>query len=207
MNSVAYGWFESELKQAFHFYDYGFSKGKALSCQWVLDRIADGSTLEVGGTTYIVNELRKKGIPCCYFDAFPPSEELVKFPNAKVLVGDIHSVLDLAGPSSYDNIVCRHTLEHSMNPMFVLWSLQKILKDGGSLYLILPRHVKHWVWWYTHFSCLPLENWRMLFYRTGFEVVEHEVGYWDDEQKSRMEDRFRLRVVSKQLRLTNPEKL
>lgn len=207
MTQASYELFKSELETAFYFYDYGFSKGKEISCSWILDRITSGNAIDIGGTTSLVNNLRKKFIACSYFDAFPSSEELVPLPDTKMIVGDIHSVLDLTGLKSFDNIICRHTLEHAMNPMFVLWSFNKILKDDGSVYIIVPRHAKHWVWFYTHFSCLPLENYLMLFYRAGFKVIEHEVGFWDDEQKNRMEDRFHLKVDSRFLRLNNPEGL
>ena len=87
--------------------------------------------------------------------------------------------------------------------MFQLWQFNRCLKEDGKLIVIVPIHAKNWVWFYTHFSCLPLDNWRMLFHRNGFKVLEAAAGTWRDDDPNFVEYRFVLGIESREIRLLN----
>jgi SAM-dependent methyltransferase len=196
--------FSEELKRSFRDYQYQWSKGKEVSCSWIIERIEQGIVADIGGTQWLLEQLHSKGLECTYFDAFPPKGQLSE--GIAVKTGDLHQVADLMPRASYDYVVLRHTLEHALNPLLVLWQVNLLLKTNGKAFVIVPCHIKYWVWFYTHFSCLPMENWRMIFFRAGFEIIEESIGNWHDDQKnsSFTEHRFMLRVSTRNLRLSNP---
>jgi len=48
---------------------------------------------------------------------------------------------DLAfGDASFDAILCKHVLEHSISPLASLFELRRVLKPEGYLFLVLPPH-------------------------------------------------------------------
>lgn len=192
--------FQAELKRNFRYYGYKWSKGKEKSCEWIMEQIDTGKVLDIGGTSWLLERLSEKSCECTYFDAFPPSS---KNPPYRVVTGDIHHVADLLPQGHFEHISLRHTLEHALNPLFVLWQVNALLSAGGRAYIIVPAHSRFWVWFYTHFNCLPIENWRMLFYRAGFSIEEESTGHWDDDQcdENFKEHRFVLRQDTRSLRL------
>lgn len=196
--------FDRELRQSFRDYGYKWSAGKEASCQWIIDRIEAGRVLDVGGTRWLLERLNEKGCDCTYFDAFPPAEPLSE--NIHAVTGDFHRVADLLPRGQFDFVVMRHTLEHALNPLLVLWQVNLLLREGGQAIIVVPNHRDYWIWFYTHFNCLPIENWRMLFFRSGFELVAEESGFWDDNQSSPwfIEHRFVLRQQTRRVRLDNP---
>ena len=191
--------FTAEYASQLEYHNYGWSDGKEASVRWILSRIGQGRVLDVGGTTRLLDQLHDKGNPCAYFDAFPPTRD-VPYP---VHTGDIHVVADFFPEASFEYVTLRHTLEHCLNPLLVLWQVNTLLVERGRLIVILPHHWSYWVWFYTHFNCLPLENWRMLFYRAGYRIVEETSGFWDAEQQDPhfVEYRFVLEVESRSIRL------
>lgn len=196
--------FQAALAEEFRFHNYGWSVGKERSCQWIMSRIESGRCVDVGGTTWLVRSLRARGIPCTYFDAFPPAstEGL-----GDVVLGDLQEIADRLPRRAFDTVTCRHTLEHARDPLFVLWQINQLLVDDGRAVIVVPRHRDYWVWYYTHFSCLPMENWRMLFYRAGFRIVEESHGHWDDDGTNdwMVEERIVLQVQTRKLRLQQPK--
>lgn len=181
-------------------YTYAWTPGKEASAQWIADRIGRGSVLDIGGTTRLLDILHERGQAVSYFDRYPPPEAR-PYP---VHVGDLHSVADNFLPQSFDWVVMRHTLEHSLNPLLVLWQIAELLTDGGHAVIVVPNYCRDWVRFWTHFSVLPVESWLMLFHRAGFGVVEHTDGYWDDSQSDPhfIEHRFILTLQTRDLRLT-----
>jgi SAM-dependent methyltransferase len=152
----------------------------------------------------LLEQLVDKGLTCTYYDAFPPKWPKIEF---NVITGDMHQIATQLPRKSFDFVSCRHTLEHSLNPLFVLWQINLLLRDGGKALIIVPKYNSYWAWFYTHFNCLPIDNWRMLFYRSGFRIDQEDEGFWDDEQKSTWfeEHRFVLSVESRSIRLDTPE--
>ena len=191
--------FTADLSKAFEFHEYGFSPGKRKSCDWIVPRVPEGRGVDVGGTYYLVEQLRAAGRDTTFYDYFPPTQ-----PGMEPAIADDMANFGLHfAPRSLDFITCRHTLEHSLNPTFQLWQFNRALKDDGRLIVIVPIHNRNWTWFYTHFSCLPLENWQMLFHRTGFGIVESAAGTWKANDPNFVEYRFVLGIESRAIRLRN----
>ncbi|UCV19779.1 glycosyltransferase [Ferribacterium limneticum] len=190
--------FMSELKQNLKEINYGWSKHKDLSCDWILERIHAGVGVDVGGTTYLVKKLQDR--PDCkitYFDYFPARDKSIK----RFIATEMSEFGNRFSMNSLDFIITRHTLEHSLNPLFQLWQFNRALKENGTLIVVVPQHTKTWVWLYTHFNCLPLENWLMLFKRAGFSIEESDAGTWKPDDPEYIEYRFVLKVARRGLDL------
>ena len=194
-----YDEFRRDLSDALVYRNYGFSPGKRRSCDWMIARVPKGRGVDVGGTYYLVQELQARGSEVVFYDLFPPGKDGMR----NVITDDMDRFATHFERESLDYITCRHTLEHSLNPLFQLWQFNRCLKDSGKLIVVVPIHARNWVWFYTHFSCLPLDNWYMLFHRAGFRVVESAAGTWKDDHPSFVEYRFVLEVESRDIRLLN----
>jgi hypothetical protein len=194
--TAAFDRFRKELNETAPFVSYGFSDTKAQSCEWMVERIQPGSTgVDVGGTEYLCKRLADKGVDVTFYDFGAP----VDFP--KSIQDDMFNVLDHFSERSLDFITTRHTLEHSLIPLFQLWSYNQLLKDDGKLFVIVPQYNPKWLWFHTHFSCLPVDTWHMLFYRAGFRVISTESAPWHPTRKAYIENRFELAVETRQMRL------
>jgi len=193
--------FLDELHAAFPQNEYRWTRGKTRSCQWLLDRVPAGTTgVDVGGTEYLCKKLTEKGCKVTYFDIGTPVD------YGDHVRDDMFNILRHFPERSLDFITTRHTLEHSLIPLYQLWAYNRLLKDDGRLFVIVPIHNERWVWFATHFNCLPYENWLMLFYRAGFKVEEHDAGTWSVRRPDFVEYRFSLSVESRQLRLTRTKR-
>ena len=196
--------FNLEFNKHLKFFNYKWTSGKDISIEWVADQISFGNVLDIGGTVQLLKLLsNKKQILASIFDAFPVSDlEPNEYKHS--YVGEFSDLLDIISPNEkFDTIVCRHSLEHCLNPLFVLWQINQLLVDNGKLIVLLPPYNKKWLWFYTHFNCLPEENWEMLFYRTGFKIEKKEYGQWDKKQRDPhfKETRYVLISETKELRL------
>lgn len=204
--SAGFDAFLKDLNDSYPEVEYASSKHRERSSEWFVKRIEKGKKgIDVGGTEPLCEKLRAKGVDVTYVDLFPPKS----FP--KYVKTDMFNILDHYQPKSLDFITTRHTLEHSFAPLFQLWAYNRILKDDGELFVIVPQHNRDWVWFPTHHNCLPPDNWLMLFYRTGFKVIEADAGTWKPEKSNFIEYRYRLGVEARGLRLgwekmTNVEK-
>ncbi|MDQ2645673.1 MAG: class I SAM-dependent methyltransferase [Myxococcota bacterium] len=187
--------FLAELSQHTPEREYNWSAQKEEACQWIIDRVVPGRGVDVGGTEYMCRKLAAAGRDITYYDLNVPRE------HPTFVQDDMANVLDHFEPGSLDFVTTRHTLEHSIAPLFQLWSFNRILKEGGQLLVVVPLHCKEWVWFHTHYSCLPQENWLMLFHRAGFKVHEIGAGTWNSKRELFVELRFDLRVESRALRL------
>ena len=158
--------------------------------------------VDVGGTAYLVKKLQESGRhDVTYFDFFPPTDPAVQ----KSITADMAEFGDHFGSGDLDFISTRHTLEHSISPLFQLWQYNRALKIGGVLVVVVPQHSTKWVWFYSHFNCLPQENWLMLFARSGFEVVEVGAGTWKPKRPEFIEYRYVLKVKARGIHLENGE--
>lgn len=185
-----------ELQESLPDKQYRWTKGKERSCKWLLNRVPSGATgVDVGGTEYLCNKLVEKGCSVTYFDLGTPAA------FQKYVQDDMFNILRHFEEKSLDFITSRHTLEHSLVPMYQLWAYNRLLKDNGKLLVIVPVHNKRWSWMETHFSCLPYDNWLMLFHRTGYKVEECDAGTWSPTRPDFVEFRFSLSIESRELRL------
>jgi len=174
---------------------YNWTKDKEIACQWILEHVVSGKGVDVGGTEYLCEKLAAAGRDIIYYDINLPQR------YSPSIQDDMVNILEHFKPKSLDFIISRHTLEHSVAPMFQLWAYNRILKDNGQLIVVVPIHTKEWVWFHTHHNCLPLENWLMLFHRAGFKIQESGSGSWNPRRPLFMEMRFDLRVDSRVMRL------
>jgi len=77
---------------------------------------------------------------------------------------------------SFDLVWCRHTLEHSVMPMIALSEFNRVLRDGGYLYVEVPQDDSGHVDNPNHYSMLSDRAWQSLMRRTGFKLLYR--GQW-----------------------------
>jgi SAM-dependent methyltransferase len=132
------------------------------------------------------------GISICREDIFSANHS----DHYSVKFGDMHSIP--MRNKSADSVICRHCLEHSPSPFFVLLEIHRVLREGGLLAVVLPADTDVWINYPTHFSCMPKANWYKLFKDAGFEIESEEEGFWFAvfTQKEEKEWRFILRRIS-----------
>lgn len=76
---------------------------------------------------------------------------------------------------TFDLVWCRHALEHSFMPFFVLSEIHRVLKPGGVVYVEVPApetasyHERN----PNHYSVLGQRMWLQLIERTGFASLIH----------------------------------
>ena len=75
--------------------------------------------------------------------------------------------------NTIDFIWCRHALEHSPYPLFTLFEFNRLLKNGGQVYIEVPApdcarpHEQN----DNHFSILGNAMWNSLFIKAGFKIT------------------------------------
>lgn len=75
--------------------------------------------------------------------------------------------------ASFDAIWCRHSLEHSIAPLFTLNGFHKVLKPHGAIYIEVPApdtisaHQNN----KNHYSVFTKSCWLQLIMRSGFEIL------------------------------------
>ena len=76
---------------------------------------------------------------------------------------------------TFDLVWCRHAIEHSFMPMFVLSEIHRVLKPGGVVYVEVPspntasNHESN----PNHYSVLGQRMWLQLIQRSGFVSLSH----------------------------------
>lgn len=189
--------FLKEIRDRAPAMEYHWTSQKELSCDWIISKIKPGSKgVDIGGTPYLYHKLREKGCDMTIYDQFLDVDAF-----EQAIQDDMINVLDHFEPGSLDFITTRHALEHAIWPMFQLWCYNRILKMGGKLYVIVPNHSKDWVWFGTHHSCMPYENWLMMFWRMGFNSYTTDAGSWKPNDPKFIEWRFELIKASETVRL------
>lgn len=193
----SFGRFLAAMHGSFPDKGYRWTRAKERSCDWMVARILPGTRgVDVGGTEYLCQRLSDQGCDITYYDFVAPKQ----FAGPAV-TDDMFNVMRYFAPRSLDFITTRHTLEHSVVPLYQLWAYNQLLADGGRLLVIVPAYHDRWVWMTTHFHCVPPDSWHMLFHRAGFALREFEVGIWKRNKPEFVEHRFLLEVESRELRL------
>lgn len=117
-------------------------------------------------------------------------------PVFDVRVGDMHQLP--WDDASFDIVTARHSLEHSISPLIVLFEINRVLKLGGRAYVVVPAPASDWVIkWADHFSVLPRQMWEKLFVDAGFEIESYCEGTWiaSYSMVAEPEYRFSLRKI------------
>ena len=199
---AGFGRFMAELAGTFPDKSYRWTRAKERSCDWMIKRVMPGTRgVDIGGTEYLCQKLADRGCDITYYDFVAPRTF-----TGPAITDDMFNVLRHFEPRSLDFITSRHTLEHSIVPLFQLWAYNQLLVDKGRLLITVPSYHDRWVWMTTHFHAAPPDTWHMLFHRAGFRVVEFEIGRWKKSQPEFVEHRFLLEVESRELRLTGRPK-
>jgi SAM-dependent methyltransferase len=83
------------------------------------------------------------------------------------------NLMDFAA-GSFDGIWCRHALEHSIAPYFVIRRMWEFLRPGGLCYVEVPAPDTpcHHETNQNHYSVLTQSMWQSLFARARFQVLE-----------------------------------
>lgn len=80
---------------------------------------------------------------------------------------------------SFDLIVSRHCLEHSLTLPLDLLEIRRVLVTGGILAVVVPDIYDEIILNHeNHVMILPREAWRKVFGRFGFEILSDTVGTW-----------------------------
>jgi SAM-dependent methyltransferase len=188
------------LQSSFKDYGYNWDTFKEKSCDWIVRHVPEGVGADLGGTAHLVKTINSmKNRKSIFYDFFPPKDESI----VDFVADDMDQFANHFDSGSLDFVTSRHTLEHSLNPLFILWQINRTLRDKGRLIVVVPEHSKGWVWFYSHFSCLPRENWLMLFHRAGFKLVHSDAGTWQPHNPDFIEYRFVLEKETDSLRLQN----
>jgi SAM-dependent methyltransferase len=125
------------------------------------------------GPGVFMDEMRRAGFQSLW--GVTLSEDDVAACRAKkhgVTHGDISDLDDPDG--TVDLVWCRHAIEHSPYPLFTLYEFNRVLKDGGGLYVEVPGPglPRAHEWNPNHYSILGPHMWVALMQRAGFEVFD-----------------------------------
>lgn len=87
------------------------------------------------------------------------------------LVADIGDV-PLSG-GSVGLVWARHAIEHSVSPFLTLLEFNRLLVDGGGVYLEVPAAglTRRHEWNPNHYAVMGIDMWAALLVRAGFEIV------------------------------------
>ena len=108
---------------------------------------------------------------------------------------------------SVDFIFLRHALEHSPYPIFSLMEYNRVLKQGGKIYIEVPApncERKH-EWNLNHYSILGEQQLAALLQRTGFDInvfnnfeFELNTGANEDDALNVVKEKYYCLVATKQ---------
>lgn len=96
---------------------------------------------------------------------------------------EMHSWISKQLSDSYNQIIVRHVLEHSIMPFILLKEFKRVLKRRGELIVIIPEHTKEMINYLNHYSVLTKLGWERLFTKAGFtheylgSAVFNRLGY------------------------------
>jgi len=139
--------------------------------QWDIPK--SESILDIGcGDGYFLSLLKEKGYENIL--GITKSDKDIEECYKKGLTGNIYKTdMTFTGlKRTFDNIWCRHCLEHSPFPLLTLHEFNRLIKMGGHGYIEVPaadcekRHEDN----INHYSLLTQRNWISLILRGGFDV-------------------------------------
>jgi SAM-dependent methyltransferase len=175
--------FYNEWLYTAHIYDEGDSQfHKDLTTQVVqtyidpLNLPKDSKILDLGcGPGYFLDEMKSRGYTDLTGVTLSPGDiELCQSKGHTVKTYDLSFIPQKDGyyDESVDFIFLRHALEHSPYPIFSLMEYNRILKQGGKIYIEVPQpdcDRKH-EFNLNHYSILGSTQLAALLQRTGFDI-------------------------------------
>lgn len=175
--------FYNEWLYTAHIYDEGDSQfHKDLTTQVVqayidpLNLPKDSKILDLGcGPGYFLDEMKSRGYTDLTGVTLSPGDiELCQSKGHTVKTYDLSFIPQKDGyyDESVDFIFLRHALEHSPYPIFSLMEYNRILKQGGKIYIEVPQpdcDRKH-EFNLNHYSILGATQLAALLQRTGFDI-------------------------------------
>lgn len=175
--------FYNEWLYTAHIYDEGDSQfHKDLTTQVVqtyidpLNLPKDSKILDLGcGPGYFLDEMKTRGYTDLTGVTLSPGDiELCQSKGHTVKTYDLSFIPQKDGyyDESVDFIFLRHALEHSPYPIFSLMEYNRILKQGGKIYIEVPQpdcDRKH-EFNLNHYSILGSTQLAALLQRTGFDI-------------------------------------
>jgi SAM-dependent methyltransferase len=78
-----------------------------------------------------------------------------------------------APKKSYDVIIYSHTIEHQFNPLYTLVEIYKLLKDDGTLFIMLPERGKL-LWDKGHYHEIDAYRFKELVERAHFKIIRKD---------------------------------
>ena len=175
--------FYNEWLYTAHIYDEGNSDmHEKLTTQVVekyidpLNIAKDAKILDLGcGPGYFLDEMKKREYTDVTGVTLSPGDiSICKSKGHTVKEYDLSFIPQKDGyhDESVDFIFLRHALEHSPYPIFSLMEYNRILKQGGSIYIEVPApdcDRKH-EWNLNHYSILGEQQLAALLIRCGFDI-------------------------------------
>jgi len=177
--------FYNEWLYTAHIYDEGDSQmHQALTKQAVetyvdpLEIPKDAKILDMGcGPGYFLDEMTERGYTNLEGVTLSPGDvKLCEEKGHTIKKYDITFLPQKDGyyEESVDFIFLRHALEHSPYPIFTLMEYNRVLKQGGKIYIEVPApdcERKH-EYNPNHYSILGANQWAALLIRTGFKIEQ-----------------------------------
>ena len=126
--------------------------------------------LDVGfGTGYSLDKFKELGLKVTGITLDEEERRAAHFLGHEVKLMDM-AFLDFED-KSFDLAWCRHSLEHSVMPLIALLEFNRVLRDGGHLYVEVPSdnilHMEN----PNHYSLLSDGMWQSLFRKVGFHLL------------------------------------
>lgn len=166
-----------------HIYDEGESAfHRELTTKMIKEYIEplnlpkNAKILDMGcGPGFFLNDMKELG----YTDLTgvtlsPGDQEICKKNGHKVAAYDLSNlpVKDGYIDESIDFIFCRHALEHSPYPIFTLIEYNRVLRQGGKIYIEVPQPDcdRRHEWNLNHYSIFGANQLAALLQRTGFNI-------------------------------------
>lgn len=143
---------------------------------WIIDRVCGGRLLDVGcsgglalflaGNKQFVKELH--GIDICE-DTIMLSRQRLTSVNKFVCLTVAKAEKIPREPDYFDCVICGETLEHVSDDKVVASEMFRVMKDGGTLIISVPKngHLSK-----EHVRLYSKESLRFLITEAGFKVVE-----------------------------------
>ena len=193
--------FYNEWIYTSHIYDEGASQMHEQLTKQVVEQYIDplnipknAVILDMGsGPGYFLDEMKKREYTNVTGIGLSPGDiEICEKKGHTIKKYDISFLPQKDGyyDESVDFIFCRHALEHSPYPIFTLMEYNRVLKQGGKLYIEVPApncERKH-EYNLNHYSILGDQQLAALLQRTGFDVnifnnFEFDVGGTNPDSK------------------------